>query len=325
MDLMRSFLPSISSEEGGDALARVLARRGCRTQPLTAHTAAALPDLQAGLSPGTRLFTHFVSGASDRPAAWVLDETTAGVDLWDPLLARELSAEFGGFVVNAQASRSLGRCGSAVFFAGRTIEFTLDDPVSGRFDLGGSPQAGSTVARIEHTLPALADLYAQLTGYPASDLFGEPDILLSSVVARGCPCETAWRPSCQDEAQLALAVFALAAHQEFAAAWDETGGAGSVDWHWRAVTTPAAEIPYILAMREGGLDMSFCEALAHRLDVPAAAVAVRAPGLAFDWWSAQPGEVPQYGQALGAVAFVQHLMPAMVALGERPGILRIVR
>jgi hypothetical protein len=323
LHLMQSFMPAVNYEEGAAALAGILARRNCRMEPVTSHTASAFAELRAAVGTGTRLFTQFSFVEAGGIETWVLDETPAGFELWDPLLARELSAELGGFAVSMEASRNLGRLGYAVFFAGRTIEFTSEDPYRGRFDAGRLPSDESTATRIERVYPTFTDLYTLLSGSPASGLLWERGTHLSSLVVNGCPCEVAWHPHAEDETPLALVVFALAEEQEFTKAWQELGAMRPPGWHWRATATTSSQIPYVLLTRDGGLDIALCDALARRLDVPAAAVALHTPGGAFDWWNAQPGMATRHGQALGAAEFVQRLMPATVALGERPGIMRV--
>ncbi|MGH3901551.1 MAG: hypothetical protein ACRDTA_25515 [Pseudonocardiaceae bacterium] len=323
LHLLRSFVPEVQEEEAAAALARVLASRGCRVERAISHTAGALAELRAALSPGMRLLTQFSSATSGGPAAWILDETTAGLDLWDPLLAHELSAALGGFAVSAEASRSLGRHGYAVFFAGRTIEFTSNDSDCERLDVGDVPSGESTATLIERVYPAFTDLYTRLTGSPASSLLWEQDTRLTSAVASGSQREAVWRPRMENEPPLALAIFALAEEREFTVAWEELAAGRPATWRWHAAATSTSQISYVLLTRDGGLDMALFDALARRLDVPTAAVAMRAPGAPFAWWNAQPGEAPHHGQARGAAEFVQRLMPATVALGERPGVLRI--
>jgi hypothetical protein len=321
---MKTFMPAVLEKEGDAALARILARSGCRVERVVSHTVEDQLELQAALGPGMRLFTQFALAAPGSPTVWVLDETTAGIEWWNPLLAHELSADLGGFAVSAEASRTLGRYGYAVFFAGRTIEFTSYDYVGGRFD-AGQPSGESTATLDERVYPAFTDLYTRLTDSPASGLLWGQDTRLSSSVAKCFEWQSAWRPRTEDEPPLALAVFALAEEREFSTTWDELAAGRPASWRWHASRTTISQIPYVLLTRDGELDTALCNALARRLNVPAAAVAVHAPGAPFTWWNLQPGEATRHGQARGAAEFADRLMPATVALGERPGVLRIRR
>jgi hypothetical protein len=294
MHLRRTFTPAVGADEGAAALARALMRRGGRV----CDAAAAV------VAPGARLFSPAAIVEAGVAVAWVLDEAGLEPDLWDPLLALDISTELGGFAVSIGTSRNLGRAGRAVFFAGRTIEFVSDNPEG-----------------FERVYAEFAELYTRLTGWP----YPAPDegMRLGPVVATGCDCVPEWRPQAGEERPLALAVFPLVGETEFTAAWEGLATTVTAKWRWRQALTAPAAIPYVLLAREGGLDAALCEALAGRLDVPAAAVELTEPGMAFQWWSAQPGQPARHGFGIGAADFLQCLMSAVSALGERPGILRI--
>lgn len=323
--LIRSFAPSVDYEEGSVALMRILARRGCTIRQVTRDASGTnLED--AGLDSNGRSFTQFSTVAPDGSVTWVLDESRVAFEPWDALLIRELSAELGGFVVGMESSRNRSRFGFAVFFAGHAIEFLQDNPSEGRIEVG-RPSPGDSEAADNDRIPeAFTELYTQLTGSGPSSLFEERNTQLSTFVTGGGLRESPWRPSPDDDQPpLALALFALVEQNEFAAAWRELGADHLPMWHWQATATALTQVPYVLLTRDGGLDAELCNALARRLDVPAAAVALHAPGTPFDWWHVQPKDRPHYGQSLGAVEFAHCLMPATVALGERPGMLRLPR
>lgn len=311
MDLRRTFLPAIGAEEGAAALARVLTRSGSRVRGAGA----------AALAPGARLFQPTEIVEAGGVTAWMFDETTAEPDVWDPLLTRDLSAETGGFAVSVDASRGLGQAGCAVFFAGRTLAFLSENLGEAPSAIGFAPDRGMAMPASQRVHAAFVGFYTQLTGlpYPAPDAGRR----LAPVTATGCHRASSWRPRAGDERPLALAVFPLVAADEFAAAWDTVEAAVATAWRWRPARTLPAGIPYIVLTREGQLDMALCDALTRRLDVPAAAIGLNEPGAEFDWWRAQPGQVAQHGASLGAAAFVHRLMPALSALGERPGILTV--
>jgi hypothetical protein len=319
MHLRRTLLPAVGAEEGAAALARVLMRRGGRVRDAVAAT------LVAALEPGTRLFSPTAIVEADIVVAWVLDETDLEPepDVWDPLLARELSAELGGFAVSVETSRSFGRAGRAVFFAGRTVEFISDNPEEQPLAIGQARDRDGDEPAFERVYAGFADLYTRLTGWP----YPAPDAgtRLASVMVMGCPCVSGWRPHAGEERPLALAVFPLAGEREFAAVWEALPATATAQWRWRPALTSPADIPYVVLAREGGLDAALCEALAGRLDIPAAAVGLTEPGVPFESWRAQPGRPAQRGFGLGAAELVQCLMSAVSALGERPGILRIGR
>src|ERR1039457_5890985 len=108
---MKSFVPAVNYEEDAAVLPRTLARRGCRLEPVPSRTGGALTQTRAELNSGQRLFTQFARVAAGGTVTWVLDEVPAGFEPWDPLLAREISAELGGFAVGMEASRNIGRFG----------------------------------------------------------------------------------------------------------------------------------------------------------------------------------------------------------------------
>jgi len=326
LHVIRSFIPDLRDEEGAAALSRVLARGGNRVEEIVSHTAAELLELQFGLRPGMRLLTHFESTAPGSPTAWVLHEATAGLESWNPWMAHELSADLGKFAVTVESSRSLGCYGYGVFFAGRTVEFAsanyanyIDRPYEARQK---SP-VESEASLDESVYATFADLYVQLTASPSSGMLPGEGARLTSVITSGPQRELPWRPSAAEERPLSLAVFALIDEREFAAAWDSLNpGPG---WFRHVAATPTSQLPYVVLTREGALDTALNHALAKCLDVSVAAIALPAPCASFVWWSAQPQEVPRQGEGQGALEFVRCLMPAMVALGERPGILHIGR
>lgn len=315
MHLRRTFLPAVGAAEGGAALERVLLRRGCRLDGIEAGADIAVPE------PETRLFASGAIAQGGVAVAWLLDETAAEPDLWDPLLARELSAELGGFAVSIEASRSLGRSGWAVFFAGRTIEFVSENRGEAPLALGSARDRDRADPVGKDIHAEFGDLYTQLTGWPCPAEEGMASHL--SIVATGCPPPPGWRPRATEEKPLALAVFPLVDEAQFAAVWQAVATADAATWRRRPVFTAPAGIPYVVLSRDGDPDVALYEALARRLDVPAAAVGLAGPGATFASWRVQPGEAAQRGSGGGAAALVACLMPALSALGERPGILHI--
>lgn len=88
----------------------------------------------------------------------------ASVGHWDPLLIRDLSTDLGGFAVSTEPSRTTGHYGYAVFFAGRTIEFTSHDGAGGNVGTGKASSEKPPATLDERVHSALADLYTRLTG-----------------------------------------------------------------------------------------------------------------------------------------------------------------
>lgn len=307
MPVRRTFLPAVGAAEGAAALARVLAQRGCEVR--------APGDGEDAPASGMRVFRAAGVVQSGVDVAWVLEESAAEAGGWDAALAQALSAQTSGFAVSVETSRTPGRAGYAVFFAGRSIEFISENQAQATFAEGLAS---------EGVYAAFAQVYPLLTGWP----FPEPQkwAELKPVAAAQCPAEPAGRPMPDEPGEadvagkLALAVFPLVAGDEFSAAWRGVAPTAMTNWTWQAAETATAGIPYVMLTRAGDLDVALCESLAAQFDVPAAAVGLNGPGAPFDWWRAQPS---QRGAGVGAESFAGALMPAMSALGERPGIIRL--
>ncbi|WP_224041505.1 hypothetical protein [Paraburkholderia unamae] len=299
--MRRTFLPAVGAAEGAAALARVLAQRGCEVRE---HG-----DGANAPASGMRVFRAAGVVQSGVDVAWVLEESAAEAGGWDAALAQALSAQTGGFAVSVETSRSPGRAGYAVFFAGRSIEFISENQAQAAFAEGLAS---------EGVYAAFAQVYPLLTGWPFPELQTWAE--LKPVAAAQCPAEPAGRPMPDEPGKLALAVFPLVAGDEFSAAWRGVAPTAMTNWTWQAAETATAGIPYVMLTRAGDLDVAVCESLAAQFDVPAAAVGLNGPGAPFDWWRAQPS---QRGAGVGAESFAGALMPALSALGERPGIIRL--
>ena len=146
-------------------------------------------------------------------------------------------------------------------------------------------------------------LYAQLTGSPGSDLDREHHAMTMS---------RRWRWRCLRSQR--------SEHSTRRGTRSPTAvrvGTGTPRARWRPRFRTS------VLTRDGEADTHLWEVLARHLDVPAAAVVLRAPAAVFSWWNIQPGDPPQHGHGRGAAELIHRLMPATLALGERPGILRI--
>ncbi len=286
----------VGGDEGREALQRVLARRG------------AMPTLRTAAN----------ASGGDGARAWTLDIDASDAAAGDPSLARELSSELGGFVVSAEASRHLGYCGYAVFFAGRPLEVFRRDADGHR--LADPEPNPSAISGPEDVYPALAELYSRLTGFPMSD---EPRASRDRLADVGPPqVNPAAHASPRTSERLSFALFPLVGTRDF------EGRPGALDteppsgWRWRSSQTLAG-IPYVVLIREGDLDPALFGDLVQRLDVPTAAVALDADGGGFRWWTKQPGQPASEGYGRGALSFIDHLTAATSALGEEPGLIRV--
>ncbi len=306
------YLPHTAAASWREPLMGCLHRLGYETGPTEDITATEYRQLLSGADPrlpaSTRSLVCFEQQVPNAGSALII-----GLDgRWDLRLGRCLSA-MGGFAAAFESSRTRGIGGTALFYAGHTLEAWGED-TQVRHDgirLGPVPNESAADARFNTYLNALceqslADLNATAT---------------TQIELIPLTPPAAFDPYDLDEACESFSVRMVLENveeEDFARVFAELYTEGGDEWRWGAARTPGVGVPYIVLERPGSLSPALLSALTQRLDCYGMGAAFAGAGEAFTWVWSEPDGNQREGQGQGALDFISLWRDLAVTMGALP-------